>query len=83
MIQHGDLIDGMVGLILVHMQLLGGLLFMVTECLGLYLRKKDLYLSMALLAGYTFISGYATLRFGGSDELFLFSPIADFVKFFN
>ena len=35
---------------------------------------KDLYGSIGFLAVYAFISGYATKRFGGSDELFLFHP---------
>lgn len=39
---------------------------------------KDLYQSMIFLAIYAFISGYATHRFGGSDELFLFHvPLAE------
>lgn len=42
---------------------------------------KDLYHSMIVLAIYTFISGYATYRFGGSDDLFLFSPPVDFLQF--
>ncbi|AIO19587.1 Integral membrane protein [Candidatus Izimaplasma bacterium HR1] len=36
--------------------------------------KSDLYKSMLLLAIFALISGYATYRFGGSDELFLFHP---------
>lgn len=43
--------------------------------------KRDLYLSMGFLAIYATISGYATLRFGGSDELFLFNPPVDFLMF--
>jgi|GEM_PF-1408752 hypothetical protein len=43
---------------------------------------KDLYRSIAVLAVYAFISGYATLRFGGSDELFLFHAPADFMNVF-
>ncbi len=43
--------------------------------------KKDLYLSMAVLSVYAFISGYATYKFGGSDELFLFHAPADFMTF--
>jgi hypothetical protein len=43
--------------------------------------KTDLYKSMLLLAVYSFISGYATYRFGGADELFLFHPPLAEVQF--
>lgn len=42
--------------------------------------KKDLYRSMFVLAIYAFVSGYATLSYGGSDELFLFQPPVDFLN---
>ena len=41
--------------------------------------KKDLLVSMGLLAVYALISGYATFKFGGSDELFLKHPPVDFL----
>ncbi|MBU0997447.1 MAG: YwaF family protein [Firmicutes bacterium] len=43
--------------------------------------KKDLLISMMFLAFYGMISGYATFKFGGSDELFLFHVPADFMSF--
>lgn len=43
--------------------------------------KKDVYLSIGLLAIYSLISGYATYRYGGSDELFLFHAPVDFMNF--
>lgn len=43
--------------------------------------KKDLMLSMGLLATYGFISGYATFIYGGSDELFLKQPPVEFLTF--
>ena len=49
--------------------------------LNYQLTKKDLYLSMLCLTIYALISGYATYRFGGSDELFLFHAPADFMNF--
>lgn len=40
--------------------------------------KQNLYKSILYLAIYTFISGYAFYKFGGSDELFLFhAPIEE------
>ena len=36
---------------------------------------------MVVLAIFAFISGYATFRFGGSDELFLFHPPLAEVQF--
>ncbi len=42
--------------------------------LGFKPNIKDLYASVVALAIYAFISGYATFKFGGSDELFLLSP---------
>ena len=42
--------------------------------------KKDLLLSMNVLAIYATISGYATFRYGGSDELFLKTPPVDFLN---
>ena len=41
---------------------------------------KDLLQSMGYLALYALISGYATLTFGGSDELFLFHAPVDFLQ---
>lgn len=41
--------------------------------------KKDLYRSMLFLFIFAVISGYATYRFGGSDELFIFNPPIDFL----
>jgi len=49
--------------------------------LGYTPTKKDLHMSMVYLAIYSFISGYAYVRFGGSDELFLFHAPADFMNF--
>jgi hypothetical protein len=49
--------------------------------LGYNLTLKDLHKSMTYLAIYAFISGYAFLRFGGADELFLFHAPADFMNF--
>ena len=49
--------------------------------LGFKLTRKDLYFSMLYLAIYALISGYATYKFGGSDELFLFHAPADFLNF--
>lgn len=43
--------------------------------------KKDLYISMGFLAVYAFISGYATYKTGGSDELFLKNPPEEFLNF--
>ncbi|OHE41448.1 MAG: hypothetical protein A2Y16_05250 [Tenericutes bacterium GWF2_57_13] len=43
--------------------------------------KRDLVRSMLFLAIFAFISGYATYRFGGSDELFIFTPPVDFLYF--
>ncbi|HOI47467.1 MAG TPA: YwaF family protein [Bacilli bacterium] len=47
--------------------------------LGYTPNKKNLYQSMIFLAVYAFVSGYATFKFGGSDELFLFTPPVDFL----
>jgi len=44
--------------------------------------KKDLRLSMIVLAIYATISGYATFSYGGSDELFLKTPPVDFLNVF-
>jgi len=41
--------------------------------------KRDLGRAYLFLAIYAAISGYATLRFGGSDELFLITPPVDFL----
>jgi len=41
--------------------------------------KRDFIASSLLLTGYAAISGYAFLRFGGADELFLFTPPVDFL----
>ena len=46
-------------------------------------KKKDLLISMGLLSIYGFISGYATFKFGGSDELFLQNPPVDFLQIFK
>lgn len=51
------------------------------RALGFSLVKRDLYRSMLFLALFALISGYATYRFGGSDELFLFTPPVDFLFF--
>lgn len=45
--------------------------------------KRDWLQSMAFLAVYAFIAGYAKLRFGGADELFLFTPPAAFLASFQ
>jgi uncharacterized membrane protein YwaF len=41
--------------------------------------KRDFVASSLVLAGYAFLWGYAFLRFGGADELFLFTPPVDFL----
>lgn len=46
------------------------------------LTRKDLYNSMIVLVIYAFISGYATYKYGGSDELFLKNAPVDFMNFF-
>lgn len=51
--------------------------------LGFKPLKKDLFVSMICLAGYAMISGYATFKFGGSDELFLMNPPVDFMIVFQ
>lgn len=43
--------------------------------------KRDLYRSMLCLIVFGMISGYATLKYGGSDELFLFHAPAEFMNF--
>ena len=43
--------------------------------------KRDLYKSMWFLTGYGIISGYATFKYGGSDELFLQNPPVEFMNF--
>ena len=45
--------------------------------------KVDLYKSMLYLAGFAIISGYATYKYGGSDELFLKNPPVDFMVVFQ
>lgn len=45
--------------------------------------KKDLLISMGILSIYAFISGYATFKFGGSDELFLQNPPVEFLQVFK
>ena len=59
---------------------IGWLAFYGHWVLGYKLTLKDLRNSMIALAIYAFISGYATYTFGGSDELFLFSPPVDFLN---
>lgn len=51
--------------------------------LGFKLTRKDLYNSMIVLAVYAFISGYASFKFGGSDELFLVNPPVEFMNVFK
>ncbi len=51
--------------------------------LGFKLTRNDLYNSMFVLAIYSFISGYATYKYGGSDELFLMNPPVDFMNVFK
>jgi hypothetical protein len=51
--------------------------------LGFKLTRKDLYTSMFVLAIYAFIAGYASFKYGGSDELFLVNPPVDFMNFFK
>ncbi|MBU1142284.1 MAG: YwaF family protein [Firmicutes bacterium] len=43
--------------------------------------KSDLKRSMLFLAGYALISGFATYKYGGSDELFLKNPPVEFMRF--
>ena len=43
--------------------------------------KRDLKISMLFLAGYTLITGFATYKYGGSDELFLKNPPVEFMRF--
>jgi len=50
---------------------------------GFKLTRKDLYNSMVVLAIYAFIAGYASFKYGGSDELFLVNPPVDFMNFFK
>ncbi len=42
--------------------------------------KKNLFMSMYVLAIYATLSGYATFQYGGSDELFLKTPPVDFLN---
>ena len=42
--------------------------------------KKDLWLSMNVLAVYAILSGYATFTYGGTDELFLKNPPVEFLN---
>lgn len=49
--------------------------------LGFTPLKRDLYRSILFLAIYALASGYATFKFGGSDELFLFHPPVEFMSF--
>lgn len=42
--------------------------------------KRDLHRSMLFLAIFAAISGYATYRFGGTDELFIFTPPVAFLN---
>jgi hypothetical protein len=51
--------------------------------LGFTPKIKDLHISMGILAIYALISGYATYKYGGSDELFLKNPPVDFMKVFQ
>ena len=51
--------------------------------LGFKLTIKDLHNSMIALAIFSFISGYATYKYGGSDELFLLNPPVDFMNVFK
>jgi uncharacterized membrane protein YwaF len=50
------------------------------RALGFTPLKRDLIRSMMYLAVFAAISGYATFRFGGSDELFIFTPPVDFLN---
>jgi uncharacterized membrane protein YwaF len=43
--------------------------------------KKDLYYSILFLTIYAFISGFATYKYGGSDDLFLLNPPVEFLQF--
>jgi len=45
--------------------------------------RRDWLRSMVFLAVYAFIAGYAKLRFGGADELFLFTAPAEFLASFQ
>ncbi|MDP2425522.1 MAG: YwaF family protein [Candidatus Izemoplasmatales bacterium] len=49
------------------------------KVLGFTPKKKDFIRSSLYLVLFAIISGYATYRFGGSDELFLFTPPVDFL----
>ena len=42
--------------------------------LGFIPKRKDLYISIGVLAIYCLISGFATAKYGGSDEMFLLTP---------
>ncbi len=42
--------------------------------LGYKIVRKDLIYSMVIFGVYSIISGYATHKYGGSDELFFFHP---------
>jgi uncharacterized membrane protein YwaF len=50
------------------------------RALGFTPVKRDLGRAYVFLAIYAAISGYGTLRFGGSDELFLFTPPVAFLN---
>lgn len=51
--------------------------------LGFTPKIKDLHLSMGILTIYAVISGYASYKYGGSDELYLVNPPVDFMKVFQ
>ena len=53
------------------------------RALGFKMTRKDLYNSMIVLAIYAFISGYASFKYGGSDELFLVNPPVEFMNVFK
>lgn len=42
--------------------------------LGYKIKRHDLINSLIFLALYSFITGYATYKYGGSDEMFFFTP---------
>jgi len=51
--------------------------------LGFTPNKKDLHQSMLFLSVYGLISGYATYKYGGTDDLYLLNPPVDFMKVFQ
>ena len=60
--------------------MIGVLVVYGVKVLGFIPSKKDLMSSILILGIYSTVSGYATFRYGGSDELFLKNPPVDFLQ---